>query len=245
MAKKYSLQDSFEWLGEFWFEAEPDNHFPGILSYSPTAGVKLSTLREGMTQTGGETIEGGHTIYGSTIETGEITLLICHPRGNGVSNNTKTKEDFFSRAVVIGHHVSTEDKVLGCAFSFTNLDDFFRPSNLALEDSYSQAPVFSCKNNGDTLSIRKNGISTLMSLDKISPLLVLGGWVSSETNDNNVDFSEELDTCYRGLIEKHGIKDIGKKKNYFMKCMSMVANSTFINALIKYIQPYPYLPCSC
>jgi hypothetical protein len=76
MSEKYDLRRELKWSGKFWFSNDPNKSFTGELSYSPTVGVRLLTLRI-------ETVlsikkpENNSIIHDNAEEIGRVTLLGC------------------------------------------------------------------------------------------------------------------------------------------------------------------------
>ncbi len=199
MSIKYSLLDSFEWLGEFWLEGDKDNSFPGVLTYSPNEGLLLSVVRKASIPAQTDCV----IIHGYTQDTGRITLLECLSRRVRVSNLVTQEETLFCRTALIGGHFNDEDKFGGCVFSVNNLAEFCYPQGFRLYDDFKTASVLESDLGSCCLSLYKTASGTFVGNKRLSSLLLL--------DESHADFREELDQAFERLVEKHDVKEVFAK----------------------------------
>lgn len=136
---KYSHLDSYEWLGDFWKEGHESDKFSGILSYSPSKGVMLTTLQYNRTFNYGE--DGTQTIHGYTHETGEVTLLQVISSGGESIKYSSVNASYFCSQLIIGGHCSSNDCFSSASINFSNLNEFCYPQGFKSEDEYNESNI--------------------------------------------------------------------------------------------------------
>lgn len=209
MSRQYHLDERYEWVGEFWIEEDPEVKFPGNLSYDPILGVRLATLQQGMTsaEVGNKTIK----ILGCIREVGLITLLQCTRRGNETHLSTSlgwiTDGFFFVTAAVLEKHIAKDEYIAGSTFSFTHIDEFFRPKIQAMTQTHTSIPLLEYDTGLKKWGVYRNTIGYGISNNSISDLLAL--------DENNVEFCNELNTEFTRLLEKHKIKHVVRKSEVY------------------------------
>jgi len=204
----------------------------------------LETLQQGVPskEVGNNAIK----ILGCIREIGSITLLECIRKGNETHRLTSqgfvTDGFFFVRAAVFKKHIAKDEYIVGSTFSFTNIDEFFRPKLQSMTQSYTSIPLLQYDSGSQKWGVYRNAIGYAVSNKRISDVLVL--------EEDNVDFCNELNSEFTRLLDKHKIKSVIQKSKvyHYVKAsyekLDVSKSIALINSVINLFGMFILKPCS-
>lgn len=162
MSAEINPLEEYEWIGEFYQAEKKDIKYSGILSYSPSLGIKLTLMWDfNKSQEFFHSEKDYFNFLGDTHQLNGVSLIGCRKTNSYCNFGKQNKADFIVPYAILNAHItSTEEKVLGIYFSFNNFENFC--SHFTEKQIFYKAPLMHHKIDGNVYEIKntlKNGFS--------------------------------------------------------------------------------------
>lgn len=201
---KYNHLNSYEWIGDFWLENTKNTKFSGLLTYSPSKGIRLVTLQYTFDK---DYHDSFLTIHGYTHETGCITLLRCISAGTLSLKGSSCNPTYLCEKLIIGGHYSINNYFSSVSVGFNNLNEFCYPQGFSAEDEYTTSNIVESNINhkGKSISVSlKQEAVGIFIIPTLSRLFLMG--------DKEEDLKERINSDFNDLLEKYDLKTSTIKK---------------------------------